>query len=92
MKASLCGCFKGVTSLSDLFLAGNVDIILYQITGLVVIFLLLESYKSSDDVSNESSEDKDSYEVIMVFCAIWTCSSNLIASKRTCSSYLIASL
>ena len=56
IKAFYWGCFKGVSSLSDLCLDVNVDYLLYDITGLVGICLLPESDDSSDDVSNESSE------------------------------------
>ena len=52
MKASWWGCFKGVSSLSDLCLAGNVDDLLNYITGLVGICLLTEKDDSKDDVSN----------------------------------------
>ena len=58
--------FKGVSSLSDLCLAGNVDDLLYEVTGLVGFCLVLESDESSDDVSNDSSEeneDKESDEI-----------------------------
>ena len=71
--------FKGVSSLSDLCLAGNLDDLLYDITGLVVICLLPEPYDSTDDDYNESSEDEDSDEIIIVFCDIRTRSSSLIA-------------
>ena len=57
VKVSWWGCFKGVSSLSDLCLAGNVDDLLDDITGLVCIFLLPEPDDSTDDVSNESSEN-----------------------------------
>ena len=72
--------FKGVSSLSDLFLAGNVDDLLYDITGLFVILLLPEPDDSTDNVSNESSENEDSDKIIIVFCAIRTRSFSLIAS------------
>ena len=68
------------------------DDLLDGVTGLVGICLLPEPDDSTDDVSNESSEDKDSDENIIVSCAIRTCSSYLIASIRTCSSSIIASL
>ena len=66
--------------------------LLDEITGLVGIFLLPESDESSDNVYNESSEDEESEEIIMVSCAMQTHSSSLIASIRTRSSSLIASL
>ena len=72
--------FKGVSSLSDLFLAGNVDDLLYDITGLFVILLLPEPDDSTDNVSDESSENEDSDKIIIVFCAIRTRSFSLIAS------------
>ena len=56
------------------------DDLLDEITGLVGIFLLLESDESSDDVSNKSSKDEDSDEIIIVFCAIRTRSFPLIVS------------
>ena len=92
VKASWWGCFKGISSLSYLFLAGNVDNLLYDITGLVCIFLVPESDESSDHVYNNSYEDEDSDEIIIVICAIQTSSSSLIASIRTCSSPLMISL
>ena len=64
MKASWWGFSKGVSSLSDLCVAINVDDLLDEITGLVDISSLPEPDKSSDDVSNESSEAKDSDEII----------------------------
>ena len=79
MKAPWWGCFKGVYSLSDLCLAGNVDDLIYDITGLVGICLLPEPHDSTDDVSNESSEDGDSDEIIIVFYTIRTRSSSLIS-------------
>ena len=92
LKASWWGCFKGVSLLSDICLAKNVDDILDDINGLVGIFLLPESDESSDDIFNKSSEDKDSDEIIIVFCAIWTRSYSLIASIQTRSYFLIESL
>ena len=56
------------------------DDLLDYITGLVGIYLLPESDEASDDVINESSEDEDSEKIIIVFCAIPTRSSSLIAS------------
>ena len=68
------------------------DDLLDEITGLVGICLLPEPDYSTDNVSNESSEDDDSDEIIIVLCAIRTHSSSLIASIRTNYSSLIASL
>ena len=70
----------GVSSLSYLCLVVNVDYLLDDITDLVGICLLPESDESSYDVSNESSEAKNSDEIIILFCAIWTRSSSLIVS------------
>ena len=92
VNASWWGCFKGVSSLADLCLSGNVDDLLDYITSSVRICLLPESNDSSNDVSNESSEDNDSDEIIIVFCAIRTRSSYLISSIRTRFYSLIASL
>ena len=92
VKVSWWGFSKGVSSLSYLCLAGNLNNLLDYITVFVVICLLLEPDDSSDNVYNESSEDEDSDEIIIVFCAIRTRSSSLIVSIRTRSSYLIASL
>ena len=66
------------------------DDLLDDITGLVGICLLLEPDYSTYNVSNDSSEDKDSDEIIIVVCAIRTRSYSLISFIRTCSSYLIA--
>ena len=63
------------------------DDLLDDITGLVGICLLPEPDDSTDDIPNNSSEDEDSDEIIIVFCAIRTHSSSLIASIRTCSSF-----
>ena len=68
------------------------DDLLDDITGLVGICLLPEPDDSTDNVSNKSSEDKDSDEIMIVFCAIWTRYSCLAESIWTRSSYLIASL
>ena len=57
MEASWWGCFKGVSSLSDLRLAGNVDDLLDDVNGLVGFCLVPESDDSSYDASDESSED-----------------------------------
>ena len=62
VKTSSWGCFKGVSSLSDLCLAGYWDDLLVNITGLVVFFLVPDSDESPDDVSNESSEDNEDKE------------------------------
>ena len=70
----------------------NMDDLLYNITGLVGIWLLPEPYDSTDDVSNKSYEDKDSEKIIIVFYAIQTRYYSLIAFTRTRSSSLIASL
>ena len=59
VKASSICCFKGVSSLSDPCLAGNVDDLLDDVTGLVVFFLVPESDDSSDYVSNDSSDDDE---------------------------------
>ena len=56
------------------------DDLLNDINVLVGICLLPESDESSDDVSNESSKDKDSDEIIIVLCAVQTRSYSLIAS------------
>ena len=68
----------------------NVDDLLDDITGLVVICLLPEPDDSTDNVSNESYEKDDSDEIIILFCTIKTYSSSLIVSIRTHSSSLIA--
>ena len=91
IKASWWGCFKGVSSLSDLCSAKNVDDLLNYITNLVVICLLPKPDDSTDDVTKESSEDKDSEKNITVFCAIQTHYSYLISYIRTHSFSLIAS-
>ena len=56
------------------------DDLLDEITDLVGICLLPKPDYSTEDVSNESSEDEDSDEIIIVFCVIQTRSSSLIAS------------
>ena len=56
------------------------DALLDDVTGLDGIYLLPEPDDSSYDVSNESSEDEDSDEIIIVLCAIGTHSSSPIAS------------
>ena len=51
------------------------DDLLYDITGLVKFCLVLESDKSSDDVfisSSEDDEDKESDEISIYLCAVWT--------------------
>ena len=68
------------------------DDLLDDITGLVVICLLPEPDDSTEDVSIKSSEYKDLDEILIVFCAIRTCSSSLIASIQTRYFPLIASL
>ena len=50
----------GVSSLSDLCLAGNVVALLDEVTGLYGIGLLPVPDDSSYGVSNESYEDEDS--------------------------------
>ena len=62
MKAYWWRCFKGVSSLSDLCLAWNVDDLLDDVTGLVGFFLVPESDESYKDVSNESSNDYEEKE------------------------------
>ena len=52
------------------------DDLLDEITGMIGICLVPETDYSTDDVSNESSEDKDSDEII-IFHAIRTSSSSL---------------
>ena len=52
VNVSWWGCFKGVYSLSDLCLAGNVDDLLDDFTNLVGFCLVHESDESSGDVSN----------------------------------------
>ena len=70
----------------------HVDDLLDEITILVGIFLLPEPDDSTYDVSNESYEDEDSDNIIIVFCAIRTRSYSLIASIQTRFSSLIASI
>ena len=62
MKVSWWGCFKSVSSLSYLRLAGNVDDLLDVLTGLVGFCLVPESDESSGDVSNDSSKDDEDEE------------------------------
>ena len=62
MKASWWGCFKGVSSLSDLCITENVDDLLYDFTGLIGFCLVPESDGSSDDISNESYEEDEDEE------------------------------
>ena len=86
VKESWWGFFKGVYSLSDLFLAGNTDYLLNDVTGLVGIWLIPESDESSYDVSNDSSEyyeDEESDKFSIVLCAIRTRSCSLIVSYDT---------
>ena len=68
------------------------DDLLDDITGLVGICLISEPDDSTENFSNESSEDEDSYEIMIIFCAIQTRSSYLISYIRTRYSSLIASL
>ena len=56
------------------------DDLLDDITVLVGICLLYQPDDSTDDVSNKSYEDEDSDKILIVFYAIWTRSSSLIAS------------
>ena len=65
VKDSWWGCFKGVSLLCNLCLAGNVDDLLDKVTGLVGVCLRPESYYSTDDVSSESYEDKNSDKIII---------------------------
>ena len=67
----------GVSSLSHLCITKNVDDLLYEITGLVGICLLPEPDDLTDNVSNESSEDEDSDEILIVLCAIRISSRNV---------------
>ena len=55
------------------------DDLLDYVTGLVGICLLPESDDFSDNVSNESPEDKEPDEIIIVFCATWTIYCSLVA-------------
>ena len=80
VKLSWRSCFKGISLLSDLCLARNLDDLLDEITGLFGISLLIEPDDSTYNVSNESYEEEDSDEIIIVLCAIRTCYSSLIAS------------
>ena len=59
VNESWWGCFMCVSSLSDLCLAGNVDDLLDDVTGLVDFCLVTASDDSSNDVSDESSEDNE---------------------------------
>ena len=94
VKASWWGCFKGVSLLSHLCLAGNVDDLFDTVTGLVVFNFFPESDEWSDDDSNKSSkddEDEESDEISIQFCAIRTSSCSLIASlwrNMSSNSYL----
>ena len=92
VNPSLLGGFKGVSSVSELCLARNMDGLLDDITSFVGIGLLPEPYDSSYDVYNKSSEDEDSDEFLIVLCSIQTRYSSFIASIRTSYSSLIASL
>ena len=56
------------------------DDLLDEITSLVGICLLPEPDDPIGHVPNESSEEEDSDKIIIVFCAIWTRYSSLIAS------------
>ena len=75
--------FQGCACLSYLCLAGNVDYLIDDVTGLVDICLVPESNESRDNVSNESYEDdenEESDEISIVLCSIQTRSCSLIAS------------
>ena len=51
------------------------DDLLYEVTSLVGFCLVLESYESSNyllDGSSEDDEDKESNEIPIYFCALWT--------------------
>ena len=58
----------------------NVDDLLDDVTGLFGICLLSESDESSDDISNKSSEDEESGEIIILLCIIRTRSYSIIVS------------
>ena len=68
------------------------DDLLGYITGFVGICLIPEPYYPIDDVSNKSSEEEDSDEMIIVLCDIRKRTSSVIASKQTLYSSLIALL
>ena len=81
MKEYWCVCFKGVYSLSELCLAGNVYDLLEDVTSLVVFCLVPESDDPSDIISNkwfEENEDKDLDEISILLFAIRTRSCSLI--------------
>ena len=59
MKASLWGCYKGVSSSSDLSFPWSLNDLLDDKTSLVGFCLVPESYDSSNDVSDEPSEDNE---------------------------------
>ena len=66
VQAFWWGCFKGVSSLSNMFLARHIDNVLEDITGLVGICLLSEPDYSWEYISNEKSEYEDSDKIIVV--------------------------
>ena len=83
VKSFWWGFFKAVYLLSHSCLAGNVDDLLDDVTGLVGICLVPEWDDSSDVVFNESYEDieeEKSDEISIVVCSIRTRSCYLIAS------------
>ena len=58
-----------------MFLHYQTDDLLDEFTSLIGFFLVPESDESSYDVSNKSSdenEDKESDEIPIYFCAVWT--------------------
>ena len=62
-------------------LAGNVDYLLDDVTGLVGFCPLPESDDSSDNVSkrlSEENEDEESDENLKYLCTMWTRSCYLI--------------
>ena len=64
-------------------LAGNVDDLLDDVTGLVDFFLVPESDESSKDVSNKSyrdDEDEGSDEISIYFCAVWKLYCSFVCS------------
>ena len=75
LEVSWWDCFKGVSLLSDLCLARNVDDLLDDVTGLVGFSLVPEWDESSDNVVNESFEDDEAEEsdkISIYLYAVWT--------------------
>ena len=73
--------FQGVSSLSELHLAGNVYDLLDDVTGSVSFCLVPESDESSEDVSEDSYGDdgeKESDKISICFCAVWTHSCSFV--------------